>query len=228
MHSSSSPLDAAAMTTTTAARDRRAGAARRSTSTLVFGGPPECQERPLCLGDKEQQLYGLEFKEVKKLDTGGPSRSKALKDGTIQVGTPVHRQQRDRPRLRAARRTTRVCSRPTTRPRSSTRTKATDDVVAILDAVNESSRSTSTTRWRSRCSTTRKTRRTSPATFLKRAGLEPRATTGDGTQADRRLEGLRRRAAAEPGVRRRRSTANGYDITLQGQHRPDGDRVSRS
>jgi osmoprotectant transport system substrate-binding protein len=53
---------------------------------LVFGGPPECQERPLCLGEAEQKAYNLDFKEVKKLDTGGPITAKALKDGTIQVG----------------------------------------------------------------------------------------------------------------------------------------------
>ena len=53
---------------------------------LVFGGPPECSERPLCLGNTEQQLYGLDFKEVKKLDVGGPITGKALKDGDIQVG----------------------------------------------------------------------------------------------------------------------------------------------
>ena len=53
---------------------------------LVFGGPPECATRPLCLGDTEQQLYGLQFKEVKKLDAGGPITVKALKDGDIQVG----------------------------------------------------------------------------------------------------------------------------------------------
>jgi osmoprotectant transport system substrate-binding protein len=53
---------------------------------LTFGGPPECQDRPLCLGDKSQQLYGLQFKEVKKLDVGGPVTVKALQDGDIQVG----------------------------------------------------------------------------------------------------------------------------------------------
>jgi osmoprotectant transport system substrate-binding protein len=53
---------------------------------LTFGGPPECAARPLCLGNTEQQLYGLQFKEVKKLDTGGPITVKALKDGDIQVG----------------------------------------------------------------------------------------------------------------------------------------------
>src|SRR5262249_16371914 len=51
-----------------------------------FGGPPECLERPLCLGDTQQKLYGLDFKEVKKLDPGGPVTTKALQDGTIGVG----------------------------------------------------------------------------------------------------------------------------------------------
>ncbi len=55
-------------------------------SQLVFGGPPECSTRPLCLGAKEQQLYGLQFKDVKKLDAGGPVTEKALDDGTIDVG----------------------------------------------------------------------------------------------------------------------------------------------
>jgi osmoprotectant transport system substrate-binding protein len=53
---------------------------------LVFGGPAECLDRPLCLGDLEQSLYDLNFKEVKKLDPGGPITNTALDDGTIQVG----------------------------------------------------------------------------------------------------------------------------------------------
>jgi osmoprotectant transport system substrate-binding protein len=53
---------------------------------LTFGGPPECQTRPLCLGTTEQQLYNLKFKTVKKLDAGGPITNKALKDGSIDVG----------------------------------------------------------------------------------------------------------------------------------------------
>ena len=54
--------------------------------TLTFGGPAECQDRPLCLGSTSQQLYGLKFKTVKKLDAGGPITNKALKDGSIDVG----------------------------------------------------------------------------------------------------------------------------------------------
>ena len=53
---------------------------------LTFGGPPECEQRPLCLGNVSQELYGLQFKEVKKLDVGGPVTVKALEDGDIQVG----------------------------------------------------------------------------------------------------------------------------------------------
>jgi osmoprotectant transport system substrate-binding protein len=52
---------------------------------LVFGTTPECEERPLCLGDKSQQLYGLKFKEVKKLDEGGPITVQALEDNDVQV-----------------------------------------------------------------------------------------------------------------------------------------------
>jgi osmoprotectant transport system substrate-binding protein len=53
---------------------------------LVFGGPPECEERDRCLGPQSQQLYNLQFQEVKKLDVGGPVTVKALQDGDIQVG----------------------------------------------------------------------------------------------------------------------------------------------
>ena len=52
---------------------------------LRFGGPPECESRPLCLGSSEQDVYGLDFKTVKKLDTGGPLTRKALTSGTIDV-----------------------------------------------------------------------------------------------------------------------------------------------
>src|SRR5262249_51170336 len=57
----------------------------RIDSQLVFGGPPECAERDLCLGGKSQQVYGFKFKAVKKLDTGGPVTTGALQDGSIQV-----------------------------------------------------------------------------------------------------------------------------------------------
>jgi osmoprotectant transport system substrate-binding protein len=53
---------------------------------LSFGGPQECSNRPLCLGSTEQQLYGLKFKDVKKLDTGGPITASSLTNGDIDVG----------------------------------------------------------------------------------------------------------------------------------------------
>lgn len=58
---------------------------KKVASELTFGGPPECEERPLCLGTTSQELYGLEFSEVKKLDAGGPITIQALEDGDIDV-----------------------------------------------------------------------------------------------------------------------------------------------
>ncbi len=51
---------------------------------LVFGGPPECPERPLCLQGLEG-TYGLDFKEFRSLDAGGPLTVAALEDGKIDV-----------------------------------------------------------------------------------------------------------------------------------------------
>jgi osmoprotectant transport system substrate-binding protein len=52
--------------------------------TLVFGGPPECPDRPLCLPGL-QEVYGIRFKEVRSM----PSRAatvEALQVGEIDVG----------------------------------------------------------------------------------------------------------------------------------------------
>jgi len=54
-------------------------------STLILGGPPECPERPFCaIGLKE--VYGIEFKEFKPLDAGGPITVEAVKGGQVDVG----------------------------------------------------------------------------------------------------------------------------------------------
>ncbi len=54
-------------------------------STLILGGPPECAKRPFCaLGLKD--VYGLEFKELKTLDAGGPITVEAVKSNQVQVG----------------------------------------------------------------------------------------------------------------------------------------------
>jgi osmoprotectant transport system substrate-binding protein len=51
---------------------------------LVFGGPPECPDRPLCLPGLES-TYGLHFKKFVPLDTGGPVTVAALAAGHIDV-----------------------------------------------------------------------------------------------------------------------------------------------
>jgi osmoprotectant transport system substrate-binding protein len=53
---------------------------------LVFGGPPECPSRPLCLKGLEDR-YGARFKAVVSyLDAGGPVTAQALREGDIDVG----------------------------------------------------------------------------------------------------------------------------------------------
>jgi osmoprotectant transport system substrate-binding protein len=53
---------------------------------LVFGGPPECIRRPLCLPGLERS-YGITFGQVfGNLDAGGPLTVSALADGTVDVG----------------------------------------------------------------------------------------------------------------------------------------------
>jgi osmoprotectant transport system substrate-binding protein len=51
---------------------------------LTFGGPPECPDRPLCLPGLEE-VYGLEFGEVRSLPTRGET-VEALLSGQIDVG----------------------------------------------------------------------------------------------------------------------------------------------
>jgi len=53
-------------------------------SQLVLGGPPECPQRPFCqLG--LQQTYGLQFKDFKPLDAGGPLTVTALTSDPPQI-----------------------------------------------------------------------------------------------------------------------------------------------
>ena len=49
---------------------------------LVFGGPPECQERADCLLGLKR-IYGLRFKTFVATDTGGPLTLQALDAGQI-------------------------------------------------------------------------------------------------------------------------------------------------
>jgi hypothetical protein len=60
------------------------GGGKTIASTLVFGSPPDCPTNPVCqIGLKK--VYGIEFKEVKKLDFGGPLTIAALNSGAAQV-----------------------------------------------------------------------------------------------------------------------------------------------
>lgn len=54
----------------------------RVTPGLVFGGPPECPERPDCLPGL-RRTYGVRFREFASLDTGGPLTRQALEAGDI-------------------------------------------------------------------------------------------------------------------------------------------------
>ena len=53
--------------------------------TLVLGAGSECEIRKFCLKGL-QDVYGLKFKEVKKLDSGGPKTLAALADGSVDLG----------------------------------------------------------------------------------------------------------------------------------------------
>ena len=52
---------------------------------LVLGATPECPQRPFCLIGL-MQTYGLNFKDFRPLDTGGPLTVQALLGGHIDVG----------------------------------------------------------------------------------------------------------------------------------------------
>lgn len=54
-------------------------------SGWTLGGPPECPQRPFCQPGL-QKTYGLNFKQFKSLDAGGPLTYAALKQGAINIG----------------------------------------------------------------------------------------------------------------------------------------------
>lgn len=58
---------------------------QRVASGFVFGGPPECPDRPLCLLGLEE-TYKLEFEAFQPLDAGGPLTVAALEGGEIDAG----------------------------------------------------------------------------------------------------------------------------------------------
>jgi len=52
---------------------------------LVFGGSPECAQRPLCLLGLHR-VYGVLFDDFIPLDVGGPQTIAALKSDEVQIG----------------------------------------------------------------------------------------------------------------------------------------------
>ena len=50
----------------------------------MFGGPPECPERPFCQPGLED-TYGLTFESFSALDAGGPLSKTALKQGKVSL-----------------------------------------------------------------------------------------------------------------------------------------------
>jgi glycine betaine/choline ABC-type transport system substrate-binding protein len=65
--------------------ENNGGGTKTIASTFVFGAPPDCPPNPFCqIGLKN--VYGVVFKQVKKLDFGGPLTISALKSGAVQVG----------------------------------------------------------------------------------------------------------------------------------------------
>ena len=57
----------------------------RVSQQMVFGGPPECLQRPFCLPGLER-TYGIGFRDViSNLDAGGPRTVSALAEGTVDV-----------------------------------------------------------------------------------------------------------------------------------------------
>jgi osmoprotectant transport system substrate-binding protein len=56
----------------------------RVSARLVFGGPPECPTRPLCLPGLER-TYGLKFHQFLALDASGPYTVNALKNGAVDA-----------------------------------------------------------------------------------------------------------------------------------------------
>jgi len=54
-------------------------------SNFILAGPPECPERPFCQKGLEE-TYGIDFKEFKPTDVGGPITVEAVKSGQAHIG----------------------------------------------------------------------------------------------------------------------------------------------
>jgi glycine betaine/choline ABC-type transport system substrate-binding protein len=189
------------------------GSGPRIDSLFVFGGPPECPERDLCLGPKSQQVYGFKFKEIKKLDAGGPITSKALKDNTIQVGElftgssvidPDFVLLKDDKGLQPA-------DNPTALIKEA---KATDDVKRIIDDVNSKMTLEAYNKMATSIDIDKIDPSDAAAAFLQDAGLDTKGTTGNGqklTVGAMNFTGARAISEAYSQALKN----NGYDVTFK-------------
>jgi osmoprotectant transport system substrate-binding protein len=151
----------------------------RIDAQLVFGGPPECQERPLCLGTTSQELYGLDFKEVKKLDVGGPLTVNALKDGSIDVGLLFTGSSVIDPDFVLL--VDDKGMQPADNPIALAREEAlTDDVRGIIDAVNEKLTLAAYNKMSTGITEDKLDPDEVAKTFLADNGLDTKGNTGDG------------------------------------------------
>jgi osmoprotectant transport system substrate-binding protein len=185
----------------------------RLDQTLVFGGPPECLERPLCLGTTSQELYGLDFKEVKKLDVGGPVTVTALEDGTIDVGllftgSSVIKDDfvllEDDKGLQPADNPTAIVAED----------KATDDVQRIIDAVNEKITTDEYNAMALAVFNDKEDPKDVASEFLARVGLDQGGDSGNGTAltvGSKDFAGAQLLSFAYGEA----LAANGYDITYK-------------
>ncbi len=80
-------VDGFVVTRARADRDnlRKVSDLTRFNGQITLGGPPECPQRPYCLLGL-QGTYGVQLKEFKPLDVGGPLTVAALEGDQIDVG----------------------------------------------------------------------------------------------------------------------------------------------
>jgi osmoprotectant transport system substrate-binding protein len=190
-----------------------AAAGERPDRQLVFGGPPECLERPLCLGETEQELYGLDFKEVKKLDVGGPITTKSLEDNTIQVGVLFTGSSiiKDSFVLLKDDKGLQPADNPTAIIRED---KADDDVVRIIDGVNEKLTTDEYNTMALAVFNDKLDPKDVAAKFLSDNGLDSEGSSGDGkslTVGSKDFGGAQLLSQAYGQA----LEANGYDITYK-------------
>jgi osmoprotectant transport system substrate-binding protein len=180
---------------------------------LVFGGPPECLERPLCLGTTAQELYGLDFKEVKKLDVGGPITTNSLEDGTIDVGLLFTGSSviKDSFVLLKDDKGLQPADNPTAIIRED---KASDDVIRIIDEVNEQLTTDEYNEMALAVFNDKLDPKDVAAKFLNDNGLDAEGTSGEGqslTVGSKDFAGAQLLSQAYGQA----LEANGYDITYK-------------